>query len=89
MKRQLNLYIYLAVILFSFANLSLALNKVYVIGVENIDYLPHYTYENGKFEGHGRAILDAFAKSQGYTFVYKAFPIKRLYKTFLDQMDRE
>ena len=85
MKRRLNLYIYVAVIIFSFANLSLAQTKVYVIGVENIDYFPHYTYENGKFEGHGRAILDAFAKSQGYTFVYEAFPIKRLYNNFLDQ----
>ena len=89
MKRQLNLYIYVAVIIFSFANLSLAQTKVYVIGVENIDYFPHFTYENEKFGGHGRAILDAFAKSQWYTFVYKAFPIKQLYKTFLDQMDRE
>ncbi len=89
MKKRLKLYFHVAVIIFCFANLGLAQTKVYVVGVENIDYFPHFTYENGKFEGHGRAILDAFAKSQGYTFVYKAFPIKRLYKTFLDQMDRE
>ncbi len=61
MKKRLHLYIYVAVIIFGFANLSLAQSKVYVVGVENIDYFPHYTYENGKFEGHGRAILDAFA----------------------------
>ncbi len=85
MKKRLNLYIHVAVIIFCFANLSLAQTKVYVIGVENIDYFPHFTYENGKFGGHGRAILDAFAKSQGYTFVYEAFPIKRLYKNLLDK----
>jgi ABC-type amino acid transport substrate-binding protein len=63
-------------------------NQKFVIGVENIDYYPLYSYKDGKYEGYSRALLDMFAKERGYTFEYKAYAINRLYKAFLsNQVD--
>lgn len=56
----------------------------YVVGVENIAYMPYYTYEGGRYGGFARKVLDAFAKDRGYVFDYKALPIQRLYAHFLD-----
>jgi len=49
-----------------------------LIGVEDLTYYPHYTFENGEYSGFGRAVLDAWAEDRGHTVTYKAFPIKRL-----------
>lgn len=56
----------------------------YVVGVENLDYLPHYSSEGGEYKGYGRDLLDAFAKDAGHTFTYKPLPVKRLYKAFAE-----
>jgi len=53
--------------------------KTYVIGVEDINYLPAYGIENGHYVGYARAILDAFAKDQGILFDYRPMPVRRLY----------
>ena len=55
----------------------------YTIGVENINYYPQYAYENNEYKGYARELFDLFAKSKGYTFEYKALPIKRLFSEFL------
>jgi hypothetical protein len=54
-------------------------NKAFVIGVENIHYLPHYNYDGIHFTGFARDFFDAFAKASGYRFDYKAMPTNRLY----------
>lgn len=53
----------------------------YVVGVQNFsEYLPYSSYDkkSKEYTGFNRKILDLFAKSKGYTFSYKALPLKRL-----------
>lgn len=51
----------------------------YTVGVEDLSYYPHYTTENGEYRGFARALLDAFAKDNGHTLVYKKLPVNRLF----------
>lgn len=66
-----------------------ALAQSFVVGVESIDYYPLYATQDNEYKGYGRALLDAFAKSKGYTFSYEPLPVKRLFNTFLttDKLD--
>lgn len=60
--------------------------KVYTIGVQSFKYyLPYSQFSKGHYSGFNKELLDMFAKSKNYTFIYKAYPLKRLYKTFLEQ----
>lgn len=61
-----------------------ALADEVLIGVEDLTYYPHYTFENGEYSGFGRAVLDAWAADRGHTVTYKAFPIKRLMSMLVD-----
>lgn len=56
----------------------------FIVGVENIDYLPHYTVENGEYKGFARALLDAYAKDRGHVFEYRPIPIARLFREFVE-----
>ncbi len=70
-----------ALVLFfmAFGGVSNAGERTYTVGVEDIeDFLPYSQYKNGEFSGLGKEILDLFARKKGYTFVYKAYPVKRL-----------
>ena len=58
--------------------------QTYVVGVENIEYLPQYTYKDGEYGGFGRALLDAFAKDKGYKLEYRALPVTRLFAEFVN-----
>ena len=59
--------------------------KSFVVGVQDFrEYLPYSEYVNGEYRGFNRELLDLFARSNGYVFKYKAFPIKRLYRVFLN-----
>jgi len=50
----------------------------YTVGVQDYEnYLPYSEYKQGEYRGLGRDVLDAFAKSQGYEFVYQVLPLKR------------
>lgn len=62
--------------------ISTAQAQNFTIGVEDIDYYPLYSGAEGEYKGYARDLLDAFAKSKGYTFTYTALPINRLYKSF-------
>lgn len=55
----------------------------WVVGVEDLRYLPYYDYHDGQYGGMARDVLDAFAADSGHQFEYRAFPIKRLYVEFL------
>lgn len=72
---------WLAVILLCAAG-SAAAREPFVIGVENLYYLPVANYENGVYQGFARDLFDAFAKDAGYQFEYRALPVPRLYATF-------
>lgn len=55
-----------------------------VIGVEELDYAPHYTTQSGSFQGFGRDLLDAFAASAGLRLEYRAMPVPRLYQALTE-----
>ncbi|QBJ78733.1 hypothetical protein DKK66_11995 [Aquitalea sp. USM4] len=63
---------------------ALADSRVLTIGVEALDYAPYYYLDsNGNYRGLARDVLDAFARSRGYVFVYKPMPPARLMSAFL------
>jgi ABC-type amino acid transport substrate-binding protein len=50
----------------------------YTVGVQDYEnYLPYSEYKQGEYRGLSRDVLDAFAKAQGYAFVYQVLPLKR------------
>lgn len=49
-----------------------------VVGVENIEYLPHYNWDGENYTGFGADLLAAFAADSGYDLQFKALPITRL-----------
>lgn len=53
--------------------------KDYVVGVEELDYLPIYGIRDGRYSGAAREILDRFAADRGHSFTYRPLPIKRLF----------
>lgn len=61
------------------AQVETAEPRVYVVGVENLYYLPAYAVENGQYVGYARDLLDAFAADQGLRFEYRPLPVLRLY----------
>lgn len=76
-------FILAILLLSSLSTYSFAQEKVYVVGVENIKYFPHFTYSNGVYGGFASELLSLFAKKYGYTFIYKARPISRLFSEYL------
>jgi ABC-type amino acid transport substrate-binding protein len=59
--------------------------KTFTVGVEDYpNFLPYSEYKDGKYDGLGKDILDAFARQQGYTFVYQVYPLKRRDRLFVD-----
>ncbi len=81
--------VFVVIFLCSIPIVSFAQNKDYIVGVENVFYFPHFVYENHRYGGFAREILDAFAKRGGYTFEYKARPVARLFLEYLkmDEFD--
>ena len=74
--------LFIAALLMSTACGQASAGPTYVVGVEALDYYPHYSNADGEFSGFARDLLDAFARSQGYRFDYRALPVARLYRTF-------
>ena len=59
--------------------------KEFTVGVQNFkEYYPYSEFKNGKYRGFNREILDLFASAKGYTFIYKARPVKRLYFEYIE-----
>ena len=50
----------------------------YVVGVENVDYLPFSAIREGQLIGYYRDLLEAFGKDSGHSFTYRPYPVKRL-----------
>ncbi len=62
----------------AFAMTGRARAETYVVGIENIEYMPHYSAVGEEVYGYIRDLLDAFAKDEGINFRYQAYPIIRL-----------
>ncbi len=58
--------------------------KVYAVGVENIDYSPHYNFTSKVKSGYIYDLLNLFSSKSHHTFKYVPLPIKRLRKSLRD-----
>jgi len=56
----------------------------YIIGVEDVAYYPLFDFKSNK-NTFSKELLDKFAASKGYTFVYLPLPIKRFDKWLLEE----
>ncbi|XQW84288.1 hypothetical protein ACOYR1_14270 [Thalassotalea piscium] len=63
-----SIYLLLSLLVFSIEA------KTFIIGVQDVAYYPLYDFPN---ESHAKELLDTFAKSKNYKFIYLALPIKR------------
>jgi len=64
---------------------SFAAAKDLTVGVENIEYYPIYSIQNGKYVGAAQEILDAFATKYNHNITYKPLPVKRLFNEFVEE----
>ena len=55
-----------------------------VVGVEDSRYLPHYTFQEGRYGGFGRDLLDAYFAARAIQSEYRAMPVSRLFRDFLE-----
>ena len=62
-----------------------AQQKEFVIGVENINLMPHFNNKNEVYYGFSRDLLDLFANRNNYKFIYKTLPLKRLFRDLVQQ----
>jgi len=62
---------------------SVHAQKTFIIGAQDIAYLPHYDFNNEQEKGAVWRILEAYGSQNGLTFEYVALPIKRLHKELL------
>lgn len=60
----------------------------FVVGIEDLEYLPYYRTEQGVCAGFAKDLLDAFAKDSGHQMTCQPKPVKRLLSDFLqDNID--
>lgn len=71
------MFIRIVSLLLTVYSTSLAAEK-YIVGAQNIQYLPHYDFSSPVDKGVGWAILEAFSKHSGHEFIYLSMPIRRL-----------
>lgn len=58
--------------------------QTYVVGVENLAFLPHYsTDKQGNYEGFAREVLDLFAAKSGVQLEYRPLSVERLLPALL------
>lgn len=63
---------------------GIAAQKKFTIGVENFKYLPLHEVDGEDYIGFSRELLDLFAETNGYQFIYKVRPVKKLFSEFLE-----
>lgn len=75
------------IFIFLMTDPSFAGNKTdtYIVGVENIEYLPHYTIENSEYGGFARELFNLFAQYAGIRFTYRALPVNRLFTELVEK----
>lgn len=61
--------------------------KTYVIGIEQLDYYPHYDFKSAQPRGYFFDLIQLYSKWSGDDFVFKALPVKRLYKDSIELTD--
>jgi polar amino acid transport system substrate-binding protein len=61
--------------------------KTYVIGIEQLDYYPHYDFKSAQPRGYFFDLMQLYSQWSGDKFVFKALPVKRLYKDSVELTD--
>jgi len=60
--------------------------KIYRLGVEELNYLPHYSYtEKYEYFGFARELFDKFSDVSGIEFSYEVRPVPRLFTEFYER----
>lgn len=62
-----------------------AQQKEFIVGVENINLMPHFNNKNEIYSGFSRDLLDLFADEYNYKFIYKSLPLKRLFRDLVQK----
>ncbi|MDX1367945.1 substrate-binding periplasmic protein [Pseudomonas sp.] len=71
--------------LFALLFTSGASAESYVIGVENLPFVPHYSIDQqGRYQGFARELFDQFASHSGVQLSYKPLPANRLLAALLE-----
>ncbi len=58
-----------------------------VVGMEQIDYYPHYDFSAGRQRGYFFDLMQLFGHKAGYRIVFRALPVKRLYQEAAEGVD--
>jgi len=74
-----------ALLLIMSVSVSVNAKTTYVVGVQSFShYYPFSAYSNRSYSGFNRELLDMFANTHHYRFVYKALPLTSLPSRFVD-----
>lgn len=59
----------------------------YVIGIEQIDYYPHYDFSKRQRRGYFVDLIQLFSEKSGHKFTFMPLPVKRLYQSAKSDID--
>ncbi|MBY0419149.1 MAG: hypothetical protein K2W88_13955 [Pararheinheimera sp.] len=61
--------------------------KTYVVGIEQLDYYPHYDFKSAQPRGYFFDLMQLYSQWSGDEFIFQALPVKRLYKDAAELTD--
>lgn len=76
-----------AAALLCWSALGSAETRQLIIGIEQIDYFPHYDFSAGQQRGFFHDLMQLFGKTAGYHIRYDSLPVKRLYQAANERVD--
>lgn len=59
----------------------------YVIGIEHINYYPHYDFSQRQQRGYFVDLIKLFSEKSGHQFKFMPLPVKRLYQSATSDID--
>lgn len=59
----------------------------YIIGIEQIDYYPHYDFSHRQQRGYFVDLIKLFSEKTGHQFKFMPLPVKRLYQSAKSDID--
>ncbi len=71
----------------AFLRMPSAYSKEYIVGIEDINYYPHYDFSSDEPRGYFFELMNLFTQVSGHQFRFQKLPVKRLYVAAKDQVD--
>ncbi|ARU55818.1 family 3 extracellular solute-binding protein [Oleiphilus messinensis] len=65
---------------FGYCACGISEDATYVLGIEQLNYFPHYSSQHGVVTGFAKEFFDEFAKASNIKLTIKPLPVKRLYQ---------